>query len=105
MALDPHSLAFHSTAHLDILNFAGNFGFEICRFGHEWTALLNKAKYGGLVLLLGAGGVVVYLLSKKSWADGEDYGRGGNEGTTSQSSSKGFVKWLFEEELVEDIHE
>jgi len=103
MALDPHSLAFHSTAHLDILNFAGNFGFEICRFGHEWTALLNKAKYGGLVLLLGAGGVVVYFLSRKSWADGDDYGRGGNEPTNSQSSSKGFVKWLFEEELVEDL--
>ena len=105
MALDPHSLAFHTTNHLDILNFAGNFGFEICRFGHQWTALLNKAKYGGLVLLLGAGGVVVYLLSKKSWVDGEDHGRGGGENANSQTSSKGFVKWLFEEELVEDFDE
>ena len=103
MALDPHSLAFHSTAHLDILNFAGNFGFEICRFGHEWTALLNKAKYGGLVLLLGAGGVIVYFLSKKSWAEGEGFGKGGDGQGASQSSSKGFVKWLFEEELVEDF--
>ena len=99
--MDPQALAFYSTTELDIVNFAGNFGFEICKFGHEWTALLNKARYSSLVLLLGAGGVVVYLLRKRRREE-----RGGEreeDGTNQRVTSKSFVKWLFEEELVENF--
>ena len=96
--MDTQALAYQSTTELDIINFAGNFGFEICKFGHEWSTLFNKAKYGGLVLLLGACGRVVYLLSKKHW-------RGDGEGGNRDPSQKSFVKWLFEEELLEDFGE
>ena len=52
-----HGYVFHGTAGVDIINFAGNMSFEICKFGHGWSTLLNKAKYSSCVFLLGAGAI------------------------------------------------
>lgn len=90
------SCAYHGGSETDILNFAGNLSLEICKFGQEWSFLLKRAKYSSLVLLLGAGGVVVYML------------RSGKKKPPSQDRKpryqpKSFWSWLFEEELVEDF--
>ena len=86
---------FHGTDGIDIVNFAGNLSFEICKFGHEWETILNKAKYSSLIILLGAGGAVIYFW-RKSIASPDTSPR------SPGLSARSFIKWLFDEELVED---
>ena len=61
--LHPHC-GYHGAAEADLVTFAGHLSFELVQLGREWRALLGRARgaSAGLVLLLGAGGVVVYLL-------------------------------------------
>jgi len=99
-AMERQALAFHSTAQLDIVNFGGSFNLELCRFGHQWSSLLDKAKCGGLVLLLGVGGVIVYLMKRKSGRR-RDYADGDDDGNSMFPHN--LVKWLVEDELVEDL--
>jgi len=108
-SLPPISSYNHGgTVDTDILAFAGNLSFEICRVGEQWSCLLRRARYSSLILLLGAGGVVVYLLKK------------GNRGRTQRGSptsppverrrkprfeARSFWSWLVDGELVEDFSE
>jgi len=101
-----HSCAFHGTSETDLVNFSGSVSFEICKFGHEWSALLKQAKTSSLILLFGAGGagVIIYLWNKeKSPPPYDDDSNGApSPRRKSRFSAKGFFKWLFDEELVED---
>ena len=54
---------------------------------------MNRARYSSLVLLLGAGGVIVYLLKRRDRGKEQD---GGQDRVSLKSSS--LVKWLFEDE-------
>jgi len=94
LARDP-GLIYHDTTSVDLINFAGNLSFELCKFGEEWLNIFNRAKYSSLLLLFGAGGAYL-LLSWKS------------KGRFSSSPSsrpnffdRSFLKWLLGEELVE----
>ena len=104
-----HSCAFHGTSETDIVNFAGSVSFEICKFGHEWNALLKQAKTSSLIFLVGAGGagVVIYLWNKEKSPppDSDDASGPSAPRRKSRFSAKGFFKWLFDEELVEDCTE
>jgi len=92
-----HDCVFHDTASLDILNFAGNVSLDICKLGHEWTSYLNKAKYSGWIVLVGAGGVIFYLW-RKSLKNSS-----GSPPRSPRLSARSFMKWLLDEELVEDV--
>jgi hypothetical protein len=87
---------FHDTASIDILNFAGNVSLEICKFGHEWATQLNKAKVSGWIVLVGAGGVILYLW-RKSLKNSSD-----TPPRSPRLSARSFMKWLLDEELLED---
>lgn len=91
-----HDCVFHGTASLDILNFAGNVSLDICKLGHEWTSYLNKAKFSGWVVLVGAGGVILYLWSKSLKHSSDTPPR------SPRLSARSFMKWLLDEELLED---
>ena len=91
-----HGCVFHDTAGVDIINFAGNVSSEICKFGHGWRKLLNKVKCSSWIVLLGAGGAILYLL-RKSVNNSSDI-----PPRSPRLSTRSFMKWLLEEELVED---
>lgn len=84
------SLPFANTVELDLINFAGSFSFEIVKCAH-WAELLDRAKYPGLVILLGAGGVVLY------------FARYGQKQITARMRDQGDMKhrvinWIFEDD-------
>ena len=47
------ALPFYNTAEVDLLNFGASLSFDLCKAGH-CDQLLDRAKYTGLVTLLGA---------------------------------------------------
>jgi len=91
---DP-GLIYHDTTGVDLINFAGNLSFELCKFSEEWSNILNRAKYSGMLLFFGAGGAYI-LWSWKS--------KGGSSSSPSSRPNfldRSFWKWLLGEELVE----
>ena len=93
-----HSCSHHGNAETNIINIAGDIGVEISRLSSEWNCLLRKTRYPGLVLLLGAGGLVVYLVFQ-----GRRQRSPGSRRRTPRYQPKSFWSWLFDEELVEDL--
>ena len=93
-----HSCSHHGNTETNIISIACNIGVEVSRLSQEWNCLLRKTRYPGLVLLLGAGGVVVYLLLQ-----GRKHGSPGSRRRTPRYQPRSFWSWLFDEELVEDL--
>ena len=68
---------------IDLINFGGNFSLELLRFGQSWQETLRNVKLKSLVVLVGTGGVLLYLLRRSR-------------------PGQGLLAWLLAEELVED---
>ncbi len=92
---------------------AGSVSLEICRQGEQWICLLRRARLATLVLLLGASGAVLYYLAAaqkirsrngpRSRRSRTDRGHGSGGRRLSPRGGGGFWRWLFAEELVEDL--
>lgn len=95
-----HGCAFHDTTGVDIITFAGNLSFEICEYGNTWITVWNKAKSSSLLVLVGAGAAFIYFWRKSLQNDPPNSPN--LPPSSPRLSARGFIKWLFEEELVED---
>ena len=90
------ALPFSNTAEVDLLNFGASLSFDLCKAGH-CDQLLDRAKYTGLVTLLGAGGVVLYLTKQKQKTIIiSDHDR------ESWMSKLNVLKWIFENDHESD---
>ena len=74
---DGFQYLYTGSSTLDLINFGGNLSLELFRLGHTWQETLRKVKLRSLVVLLGAGGVILYLIRRSrprtSWpGQGED---------------------------------
>ena len=84
---------------LDIINFGSNFSLECFKHGAQ---TLRDAKLKSVLLVLGAGGAVLYYYRKlKPVSPGHDTGRSG-EVMVHQWPGQSIWEWLFAEELVQD---
>ena len=84
-------------AETDLTQVAACLADEVCRLGQEVGCLLRRTKYSSVVLLLGAGGAVVYLLRQGRRPPSPRSRR------SRRFKPRSLWSWLFEEELVEDF--
>ena len=102
---DGFQYLYTGASSIDLINFGGNLSLELLRLGHSWQETLRGVKLKSLVVLLGAGGVILYLIRRSrppaSWP-----GQGQSQVTLSTQTHvsliSGFLDWLLAEELVED---
>ena len=55
---------YTGSSSLDLINFGGNLSLELFRLGINWQETLRKVKLKSLVVVLGAGGVILYLMRR-----------------------------------------
>ena len=88
---DGFQYLYTGTSGIDLVNFGGNFSLELLRFGQSWKETLRNVKLKSLVVLVGAGGVLLYLLRRSR-----------PPSSSSSWPGQGLLAWLLAEELVED---
>ena len=86
---DGFQYLYTGASSIDLINFGGNFSLELLRFGKSWQETLRNVKLKSLVVLVGAGGLVLYLLRR-------------SRPPSSSWPGQGLLAWLLAEEVVED---
>ena len=61
---DGFQYLYSGASSIDLINFGGNFSLELLRFGQSWQETIRNVKLRSLVVVLGAGGLVLYLLRR-----------------------------------------
>jgi len=92
---------YTGAASFDLLNFSGNISLECLRFGTDWLNTLRNVRLKSLIILMGAGGAVLYFM-RRSRPPASNVGAGSEPWNETRWPGQGLFEWLFSEELVED---
>ena len=87
---DGFQYLYTGASSIDLINFGGNFSLELLRFGQSWQETLRNVKLKSLVVLVGTGGLILYLLRRSR-----------PPSSSSSWPGQGLLAWLLAEELVE----
>ena len=61
---DGFQYLYTGASSIDLINFGGNISLELMRLSHSWQETVRGVRLKSLVVLLGAGGVILYLLRR-----------------------------------------